>query len=439
MTRSEEDGLLEKAADRFGTPCFVYFTQRIEQRIALLRRSFGADLGLSYAVKANPNPALLEWLSGEVDQLDISSAGELRLAQQAGWDPALLSFTGPGKREEEIREAIRAGVGHLVIESLREARIADRIARQAARIQPVLVRITPASLPKGFGDQMAGRPTPFGIDIEASAGPISEIQSLSGLSLVGFHIYAGTQCLKAEALAETYRHLLEIFAGLCSAHNVEPAILVMGSGLGVPYHEGDSAVDLSHVSNVLKSDIATFTKDPRFTDTRIILELGRYLVSESGYFVTRVVSTKSSRGRRIAICDGGMNNHLPASGHFGMVVRRNYLMHRIGTPSAPADNMEATDVVGPLCTSIDRLASGVELPRLKEGDLIAVHNSGAYGLTASPVHFISHPMPEEVMVVAETLLRITRSFGAGAARGRDVEEAVRLVDCAHPAAANQNA
>lgn len=439
MIRSEEDDLLERAADRFGTPCFVYFTRRIEQRIALLRTSFGPDLGLSYAVKANPNPALLEWLSGEVDLLDISSAGELRLAQQAGWNPALLSFTGPGKREEEIREAIRAGVGHLVIESLREARMADRIARQAARIQPVLVRISPASLPKGFGDQMAGRPTPFGIDIEESDNAISEIQSLSGLRLVGFHIYAGTQCLKAEALTETYRDLLEIFAGLCSAHDIKPTTLVMGSGLGVPYYEGDTALDLSCVSTILRKDITKFTKDCRFANTRIVLELGRYLISGAGYFVTRVVSTKSSRGRRIAICDGGMNNHLPASGHFGMVVRRNYLMHRIGAAGALADSMEATDVVGPLCTSIDRLASGVELPRLKEGDLIAVHNSGAYGLTASPVHFISHPMPEEVMVVAETLLRITRSFGTDTARGCNVEEAVRLVDGAHPAAANQNA
>ncbi|MDF2638761.1 MAG: decarboxylase [Novosphingobium lindaniclasticum] len=439
MTRSDEDELLKRAADRFGTPCFVYFTQRIEQRISLLRTNFGPDLGLSYAVKANPNPALLEWLSGEVDHLDISSAGELRLAQEAGWDPALLSFTGPSKREAEIREAIRAGVGHLVIESLREARIADRIARQAARVQPVLVRISPESLPKGFGDQMAGKPTPFGIDMEVAHDAISIIQSLTGLSLAGFHIYAGTQCLKADVIAETYRHLLDIFARLCSAHDVKPAMLVMGSGLGVPYHQGETPVDLRFVSRMLNGELSTFRKEPRFTNAKIVLELGRYLVSQAGYFVTRVVSTKTSRGRRIAICDGGMNNHLPASGHFGMVMRRSYRMHSIGVRNGSADETEAVDVVGPLCTSIDRLASGVELPRLDEGDLIAVHNSGAYGLTASPVHFISHPMPEEVMVVADTLLRITRSFARGPARACDSEDAVRLVDGTHPAAANQNA
>lgn len=180
----------------------------------------------------------------------------------------------------------------------------------------------------------------------------------------------------------------------------------------------------------------------RFAHTRMVLELGRYLVSEAGYLVTRVVSTKLSRGKRIAICDGGMNNHLPASGHFGMVVRRNYRMHKVGTErAAEASEPEPVDIVGPLCTSIDRLASGIILPPIEEGGLIAVHHSGAYGFTASPVHFISHAMPEEIMVVEDTLLRATRCFGAGTALHRHSpcpEDGIRFVEGAHPAAANQN-
>nr|WP_086491071.1 type III PLP-dependent enzyme [Novosphingobium panipatense] len=438
MTADDRDALLEKAAERFGTPCFVYLTAPIEQRIDQLRDSFGGALELSYAVKSNPNPALLEWLSGRIEQLDISSAGELRLAQEAGWDTALLSFTGPGKREVEIEEAIRAGVGHLVIESLREARLADSIARSLGKVQPVLVRISPASLPKGFGDQMAGRPTPFGIDVEEADAALAAIVALPGLRLAGLHSYAGTQCLKAEAIAETYRHLLGLFDRLCSTHDIVPEMLVLGSGLGVAYHENDTPLDLSAVSAAFLPALADLKNLSRYAETRIVLELGRYLVSEAGYFVTRVISTKLSRGRHIAICDGGMNNHLPASGHFGMVVRRNYRMHRLG--QREDDELEAVDVVGPLCTSIDRLASGVELPRLAEGDLLAVHNSGAYGLTASPVHFISHPLPEEVMIVADTLLRITRPLGKVVSRYghlAGIEEAA-LVDAGHPAAANQN-
>lgn len=442
MTDTDEDDLLQRAAERFGTPCFVYFAGRIEDRIDHLREAFGKGVEISFAVKANPNPTLLEWLSDGIDQLDISSVGELRLAQEAGWSPARLSFTGPGKREIEIQEAVRAEIGHLVLESLREARLASRIARQAARLQPVLLRISPETLPRGFGDQMAGRPTPFGIDVEDAAEAISEILSLPGLRFAGFHIYAGTQCLKAEAIVATYRHLLAIFEHLCSAHDLAPDVLVMGSGLGVPYHEGDAALDLPAIAAPFLDELEVLKHDPRFAHTRMVLELGRYLVSEAGYLVTRVVSTKLSRGKRIAICDGGMNNHLPASGHFGMVVRRNYRMHKVGTErAAEASEPEPVDIVGPLCTSIDRLASGIILPPIDEGDLIAVHHSGAYGLTASPVHFISHAMPEEIMVVEDTLLRATRCFGADAVLHRHSpcsEESMRFVEGAHPAAANQN-
>jgi diaminopimelate decarboxylase len=134
-----------------------------------------------------------------------------------------------------------------------------------------------------------------------------------------------------------------------------------------------------------------------------VLELGRYLVGEAGYFVTRVIAVKESRGRRIAICDGGMNSHLPAAGHFGMVVPRNYRMHRVAG-DMPEGAVEEVDLAGPLCTSIDKIGRGVSLPRLAPGDLVAVHCSGAYGPTASPLGFISHSPPVEVLAGAAGLV-----------------------------------
>lgn len=407
MNHLEADGFLSDAAERIGTPCFVYLTERLEERIRLLRTQFKDALELSFAVKSNPNPALLHWLAGHLGHLDISSVGEMRLALKAGWNPARLSFTGPGKREAELHEAIAGGVGLLVLESLREARLADRIARSLLLTQPVLVRIAPDRVPKGFGDQMAGRPSAFGIDIEDADEAIAEIRQLSGLRLAGFHIYSGTQCLKAEAVAENYRHYLAIFERLCTTHGIAPETLVLGAGLGVPYHDADAPFDLASLAGEVLPDLTAFKTKRLFRNTHLLLELGRYLVSESGYFLTRVVSVKQSRGSRIAICDGGMNNHLPASGHFGMVVRRNYSMHKVG---AEGEQCEKVDIVGPLCTSIDRLAGGIELPRLEEGDLLAVHNSGAYGLTASPIHFISHAPPREVLVVEGELQDVSRNF-----------------------------
>jgi diaminopimelate decarboxylase len=263
-------------------------------------------------------------------------------------------------------------------------------------------------VPKGFGDQMAGRPSPFGFDIETADLEVPQVLALPHLRVVGLHIYSGTQCLKPEAICENYMIFLEIFRSVCGTHDLIPLKLVFGSGLGIPYHPGDTGLDLAAVAAGIGPELAALRAEPRFARTQLILELGRYLVGEAGYFVTRVTRMKTSRGSRIGICDGGMNNHLPASGHFGMVIHRNYRMHRVGG----GDGAEKIDLVGPLCTSIDRLASGVLLPPMAEGDLLAVHGSGAYGLTASPIHFISHPHPREILLQGGQAIDVSRDFSA---------------------------
>ena len=404
MTPADIDDWLGRAAEQYGTPSYVYFADCITQRIGELRAAFKGRLALSYAVKCNPNPALLGWLDGRVDLLDVSSIGEFNLAVAAGWSPALISFTGPAKRDFEIREAIRGDVGLLVIESLREARVANAVAQSLGCVQRVLVRIAPDSVPRGFGDQMAGRPSPFGIDLDDAPDAVRQIMAMPCLTLVGLHIYSGTQCLKSDAIVENYRNFLTIFATLCDAHDVTPDTLILGAGLGIAYHDGDNPLNLGDVAAGILLELERFCAQPRFARTQLVLELGRYLVAEAGFFLTRVVSIKQSRGTRIAICDGGMNNHLPASGHFGMVMRRNYIMHRVGG----GEMHEKVDISGPLCTSIDRLGSGVELPRLEEGDVIAIHNSGAYGLTASPIHFISHAPPAELLVSEGGIRNVSR-------------------------------
>ncbi len=400
------DARLAEAAERFGTPSYVYLTDAIETRIAEIESTLGRWFSLSYAMKCNPNPGLLEWLAKRVEYVDVSSIGEFRLARQAGWGPAQASFTGPGKRDAEIAEAIGGDVGELVVESVHEAIAANRVAGEAGKIQNILIRIAPSSVPKGFGDHMAGRPSPFGIDIEDAAEQLPQILALPNLSVVGLHIYSGTQCLKPDAICENYRIFMSVFRELCEAYDITPQKLVFGSGLGIPYHAGDTPLDLTDVASVIGPELDHFRSEERFAKTQLILELGRYLVGEAGYFLTSVVTIKDSRGTKIGICDGGMNNHLPASGHFGMVIHRNYQMHRVGGGEAD----EKINLVGPLCTSIDRLASGVMLPHLSEGDIVAVHASGAYGITASPIHFISHPAPTEVLVEGGQLIDVSRKF-----------------------------
>lgn len=403
---SGTDRMLAAAAERFGTPAYIYAADEIESRLADLRRAFGRWFAISFAVKSNPNPVLLAWMRDKLDYLDVSSGGEFRLAETAEWAPGRISFTGPAKREAELRAAIAGGLGELVIESLREAVIANRIAGEIGRIQPVLVRLAPDRVPRGFGDQMAGKPSPFGVDIEEAGTTLPQIAALPNLKIIGLHIYSGTQCLKPEAICENWRIFMQIFGGICAAHDLNPQKLIFGAGLGVPHHPGERHLDLSEIATLIGPDMESFRAEPRFAKTRLVLELGRHLVGPAGYFVTRVVAVKSSRGSRIAICDGGLNDNLAASGHFGMVLRRNYVMHRVG--GSGDDDGEKIDICGPLCTSIDKLGSGVTLPHVDEGDLIAIHGCGAYGPTASPVYFINHPLPREIFAVGGQLIDATR-------------------------------
>lgn len=404
LDRPPIDAWLRRVADEVGTPSFVYFADLIEARAQLLKAAFQGRFALSYAVKSNPNAALLRWLNGRVDYLDVSSIGEFHAGVRAGWNPRRLSFTGPGKRDFELTQAIEGGIGEIIVESVREAVAANRIAAEQGRTQDILVRIAPTRVPKGFGDHMAGRPCAFGVDQEDVATDLPKILALPHLRCVGFHIYSGTQCLKLAAIVENYRNFLDIFQQVCSQYDLTPRKLIFGSGLGIPYHEGDVPLDLHQVAQETLAVLDAFSMEARFANAELILELGRYLVGEAGFFLTRVVSVKESRGSRIGICDGGMNNHLPASGNFGMVVPRNYTMHKVGG----VGDSEKVDLVGPLCTSIDRLARGCLLPRVEEGDLIAVHNSGSYGLTASPLLFISHVLPSEVLIESGELRDVTQ-------------------------------
>lgn len=388
---------LKEIADLYPTPSFVYFMDDAAQRIAAIRTAFGGLLGISYAMKCNPNAAILEWMRGRVDTLDISSGGELAKGIAAGWEPERISFTGPAKRPIDLQESVHHSIGEVILESVNEARELDRHAGAAGRRQRVLIRVAPRRVPRGFGVNMAGKPCQFGIDEEDLDAAIREVRALRHLHLVGFHIYSGTQCLKPDAIVENYEIFLDIFRTACDEHDIVPDKLVLGSGIGIPYHDGDQTVDINAVAAGILPTLEAFKNTDRFAQSQLLLETGRYLIGEAGYYLVRVVNRKESRGTHICVCDGGMNHHLGACGHLGMVLHRPYRIYKVAS-ARPDTDVEPFDLYGPLCTSIDHLGRNVKLPGLDTGDVIAVACSGAYGATASPINFISHDPPAEIMV-----------------------------------------
>ncbi|OGA99278.1 MAG: pyridoxal-dependent decarboxylase, exosortase A system-associated [Burkholderiales bacterium RIFCSPHIGHO2_12_FULL_69_20] len=380
-------------AERVGqTPFYAYDRSLLRQRVAGLRAVLPASIKLHYAMKANPMPAVVGLMAGLVDGIDVASAGELKVALDAGADPAEISFAGPGKREIELRQAVASRV--LVnVESLREATLLAGISQQLGLPARVAVRVNPDFELKGSGMKMGGGPKQFGIDVELVPEMMARIQS-GGLAFEGFHLFAGSQNLKAESICEAQQKSYALALRLAEACPQPVRFLNLGGGFGIPYFPGEQRLDLAPIAD----NLAGLAERARaeLPEASLVIELGRYFVGEAGVYVTRIVDRKRSRGQVYLVTDGGLNHHLSASGNFGQVVRKNYPV-TIGN-KADASEREVVSVVGPLCTPLDLLADRMSLPVADVGDLVVVYQSGAYGASASPQAFLGHPPCVEVLV-----------------------------------------
>jgi diaminopimelate decarboxylase len=384
---------LTELAKKIGsTPFYAYDRRVIDERVALVRRHLPAGVKLHYAIKANPMPALVRHLAQQVDGLDVASAGELRLALASGAAPREISFAGPGKTPAELELALAAGI--LVnLESANEMRTLARLARERQLPARVAVRVNPDFELKASGMKMGGGPKQFGVDAEQVPALLAELGAL-GLGFEGFHIFSGSQNLKAEAICESQRKALELAASLAKHAPGPVKVVNVGGGFGIPYFPGEQPLDLAPIGENLRKVVAEAGR--LIPGAALVLELGRYLVGEAGVYVCKVIDRKLSRGEVFLVTDGGLHHHLAASGNFGQVIRKNYPVV-IGN-RVRGERREIASVVGPLCTPLDLLADRMELAEAHPGDLVVVFQSGAYGLTASPTAFLGHPPPAEVLV-----------------------------------------
>lgn len=385
---------LERLAARVGsTPFFAYDRRLLTERVGFLRDKLPARIELSYAVKANPMPAVVQHLSGLVDSLDVASVGEMRVALDTPMPADRVSFAGPGKTPDELAQAVAAGLT-IELESWTEA---ERVcaAGESQGVRPrVAVRVNPDFRVKGSGMRMGGGPQQFGVDSEQVPDLLAALAERD-LDLLGFHIFAGSQNLHADVLCDAQRRTVALALALAE-HAPRPIrYLNLGGGFGIPYFDRDDRLDLDAIGANLEELLGDVLR-PRMPEARVVLELGRYIVGECGFYVTRIVDRKESRGKTFLVVDGGMHHQLAASGNFGQVIRRNYPV-AIGNRTYAATSEEVT-VVGCLCTPLDLLADDVLLPRADIGDLVVVFQAGAYGLTASPTAFLGHPAPAEVLV-----------------------------------------
>ena len=375
-----------------GTPLFVYSRQMLAARMARLRAAMPDGVSIHYAVKANPYIPLVQVMSELVDGFDIASGGELARVREAGIDPALVSFAGPGKRDDELATAIAAGVT-INLESEAEAVRALRLGEAAGVTPRLAIRVNPDFDLKGSGMKMGGGAKPFGIDAERVPALARRVIA-AGAEWRGFHIFAGSQAISADAIIEAQGQTLDLAARLGRESGAPVPHVNLGGGFGIPYFPGDTEVDVEKVGAALGERLAKLP--PELAGTRFCIELGRWLVGEAGVYLTRIIDRKVSHGEVFLITDGGLHHQLAASGNFGTVVRRNYPVAIATRFDAPVE--EEASVVGCLCTPLDRLADKGGFPRAEVGDLVAVFCAGAYGATASPMLFLGQGPAQELLI-----------------------------------------
>ncbi|WP_018936307.1 pyridoxal-dependent decarboxylase, exosortase A system-associated [Thioalkalivibrio sp. ALJ24] len=387
------DRSLTDLAARVGqTPFYAYDRALMTRRVEHLRASLPDGIALHYAIKANPMPAVVRHMAGLVDGLDVASSREMQVALDSGTAPGDISFAGPGKSVAELEAAVAAGIT-INVESPTELERLGAIAERTGRLPQVAVRVNPDFELKSSGMRMSGGPKAFGVDAERVPELLARIGEL-GLHFRGFHIFSGSQNLRPETLIEAQSRTFELALRLADAAPGPVEMLNIGGGFGIPYFPGEKPLELGPIGEHLARELPAVRE--RLPRAEIILELGRYLVGEAGIYVAEVLDRKESRGQVFLVTNGGLHHHLAASGNFGQVIRKNY-------PVAVGNRVQGTErevvnVVGPLCTPLDVLAQQMEMARADVGDLIVVFQSGAYGFTASPTRFLSHPEPVEVLV-----------------------------------------
>ncbi|PRE47463.1 pyridoxal-dependent decarboxylase, exosortase A system-associated [Burkholderia multivorans] len=384
---------IRQLAERAGrTPFFAYDRAAISRRVQELRRMMPGNIQLHYSIKANPMPAVIHHLATEVDGFDVASAREMALALDAGAPPADIGFAGPGKSHEDLRRAVACGV-NVHVESETQLRLITALGWELG-VQPrVAIRINPDFQVGHSGMRMGGGGTPFGVDVDQVPALLHELETRE-VALAGFHIFWGSQCLHAPTVIQAQRQSVELIERLAADLSVEPGFVNLGGGFGIPYFPGEMPLDIGAVCAAMHGWHTQLRA--RLPDTRTILELGRYLVGEAGLYVCRVIDRKVSGGKTFVITDGGLHHHLAASGNFGQVLRRNFPVFLGNRADAPS--YERCHVVGCLCTPLDRLADDIELPESRIGDFVVIRQSGAYGRSASPEHFLGHPAPVEMLV-----------------------------------------
>lgn len=383
----------KKIADEYNTPMYVYDMAIFKEQYDKLKESIIPGAEIYYSMKANPLLGICQLFYKMGSGIEVASSGEIQTALKAGCPANKIIFTSPGKTYEEISVAIKNNIETISIESMEEAHIINRIASMENKVVKIAVRINPNINNVNSKIKMTGVSSQFGID-EQKIDEVffNELSKLENVSMVGIQVYMGTQNLNSTDIVYNTEYIIQLAIRLSQEFNFDLNYINMGGGFGIPYFEKETELDLVELKKGMYRIYKQYENELK--SKKLIFESGRFLTAKAGKFITKVLYKKNSRDINYIVCDGGSSFHA-SSAFLGRFVRNNFPIFTI----PESQETERVNIVGPLCTPSDIIGQQVDINvNIKSGDLVVIDKSGAYGLTHSPLRFLSHNTPVEIMV-----------------------------------------
>jgi diaminopimelate decarboxylase len=405
-----EDVDLTVAAEKFGTPLYIYSAGTVLDHYTRLDAALAPlDHLICYAVKANSNRAILKLLADAGAGFDIVSGGELFRALKAGADPGKCTFAGVGKRREEIEYALDRGVYSFNVESEAELDYINEIASGKSRRAPIALRINPDVAAETHAYISTGKSeNKFGIGLDRAAQIYERASKMPGVAIRGVQMHIGSQITEAKPFAAAIEKIARLVRELKSKYKIQ--FFSVGGGMGIIYrralesgsgtwwheHDGEpSAFSVRDYANTIVPPL-------RELGVRILVEPGRFLVGNAGVLLTRVLYIKETGRKKFAIIDAGMNDLIRPA-----LYESYHQIVPVVQPSMSRNKTEKMDIVGPVCESGDFFGQDREMPELRPGDLLAVMSAGAYGFVMAS-NYNSRPLPAEALVRGDQVALIRK-------------------------------
>ena len=379
-------------------PAFIYFRKIVKRKYDELLGCLPRGFEIHYAFKANPNQEVLGFIRSLGAGADVASLGELRLAMETGIPTEKIEFTSPGKTIKELSLAIDLGISSINVESISEINIILDLCRAKGKPANLGIRLNPKTKSSPSAMKMSGD-TQFGIiesDLEQALAFIKNGSEVSNFS--GLHMHLGSQFLEAEKIISNFKFILEKAYEITTQYKIELKKINFGGGWGIDIFGNKPPLNLPLIKKSLSELFTDLEYRTNFKNTQFIVEPGRFLVAECGIYAVKVLYRKKGYKKEFLVVDGGMHQNYLAAGGIGQVIRRN-LQVDVVPRSDCSDRTSKYTIAGSLCIPDDVLASELELPSdIREGDILLFHDCGAYGYSASPLKFLSHTFPKEIMI-----------------------------------------